>query len=197
MTTLSAEEVTELLVDWRNGDQEALNNLIPLVYDELHRLARRYLRRERPNHTLQTTALVHEAYLRLVDENDGNWRNRAQFFAVASQLMRHILVDYARGHNAGKRGGNYKKVSFYEEMLVSGDKGPDLMALDEALNSLATIDLEQSRVVELRVFGGLTVEETAEVLGVSPRTVKREWSMARAWLHRQINEQRNTPVRMR
>jgi RNA polymerase sigma factor (TIGR02999 family) len=194
MNTPSHEDVTELLFSWRNGDQEALNKLIPVVYQDLRRLARRYLNRERPDHTLQTTALVHEAYLRLVDENDGNWRNRAQFFAVASQLMRHILVDYARSHNAAKRGGNYAKVSFDEQMMVSEDKGPDLMALDEALNSLALIDPEQSRVVELRVFGGLTVEETAEVLGVSPRTVKREWSMARAWLHRQLSKHCDTPL---
>jgi RNA polymerase sigma-70 factor (ECF subfamily) len=186
MTMPLPRVVTELLVDWSNGDQEALNKLIPLVYDELHRLASRYLHRERPNHTLQTTALVHEAYLRLAHQNNGNSRNRVQFFAVASQLMRHILVDYARGHNAAKRGGDYAKVSFDEEMIVSEAKSADLMALDAALTSLAAIDPEQSRVVELRVFGGLTVEETAEALGVSPRTVKREWSMARAWLHQQI-----------
>jgi len=190
----SPKNLTKLLVDWRNGDQEALNTLIPLVYEELHRVARRYLRHERPNHTLQTTALVHEAYLRLVDENDGNWRNRAQFIVVASQLMRHILVDYARNHNAAKRGGNFARVSFDEQMIVTENKGPDLMELDEALNRLATIDPEQSRVVELRVFGGLTVEETAEVLAVSPRTVKREWSMAKAWLHRQLSRQSSSPV---
>jgi len=190
----SPKNLTKLLVDWRNGDQEALNTLIPLVYEELHRVARRYLRHERPNHTLQTTALVHEAYLRLVDENDGNWRNRAQFIVVASQLMRHILVDYARNHNAAKRGGNFARVSFNEQMIVTENKGPDLMELDEALNRLATIDPEQSRVVELRVFGGLTVEETAEVLAVSPRTVKREWSMAKAWLHRQLSRQSSSPV---
>jgi RNA polymerase sigma factor (TIGR02999 family) len=194
MTTPSPKNVTELLVAWSNGDHEALNNLIPLVYDELHRVARRYLRRERPDHTLQTTALVHEAYLRLVDENSEDRKNRAQFFAVASQLMRHILVDYSRSHNAAKRGGNCAKVSFDEEMLVSEGKCPDLMALDEALNSLALIDPEQSRVVELRVFGGLTVEETAEVLGVSQRTVKREWSMAKAWLHRQLSKHSDTPL---
>jgi RNA polymerase sigma factor (TIGR02999 family) len=188
MTNSSPKDLTELLVDWRRGDQEALNKLIPLVYGELHRLASRYLRRERPDHTLQTTALVHEAYLRLVDENNENWRNRVQFFAVASQLMRHILVDYARSHNAAKRGGNNVKISFDEAMIVSERRSWGLMALDEALNSLAAIDPAQSRVVELRVFGGLTVEETAEALGVSPRTVKREWSMAKAWLHRQISK---------
>ena len=196
MTTPSREEVTELLGDWSNGDQEALNKLIPLVYQELHRLASRYLRRERVDHTLQTTALVHEAYLRLVDENNGNWRNRVHFFAVASQLMRHILVDYARRHNAAKRGGDCAKVSFDEGMVVSGGRSADLTALDEALNSLAAIDPEQSRVVELRVFGGLTVEETAEALGISTRTVKREWSMAKAWLHRLLRNDQPllTPV---
>jgi RNA polymerase sigma factor (TIGR02999 family) len=188
MTTPSTD-VTDLLVDWGNGNHEALNRLIPLVYDELHRLASRHLHRERPNHTLQTTALVHEAYLRLVREKNGNWHNRVQFFAVASQLMRHILVDYARSHNAVKRGGDYARISFDEAMVGSDAKSADLMALDEALNSLATIDLQQSRVVELRIFGGLTVEETAMALGVSPRTVKREWSMARAWLHRQIKKE--------
>jgi len=188
MTAPASKDVTELLVDWSNGDKEALNRLIPLVYDELHRLASRYLRRERPNHTLQTTALVHEAYLRLVRERNGNWQNRVQFFAVASQLMRHILVDYARRHNAVKRGGDCVKVSFDEAMIVSEEKSAALMALDDALSNLAAIDPEQSRVVELRVFGGLTVEETAEALGVSPRTVKREWSMAKAWLHRQIRK---------
>jgi RNA polymerase sigma-70 factor (ECF subfamily) len=189
MTAPASKDVTELLADWSKGDREALNKLIPLVYDELHRLASRYLRRERPDHTLQTTALVHEAYLRLVNEKNGNWQNRVHFFAVASQLMRHILVDYARGHNAAKRGGDYAKVSFDEAMIVSEEKSADLMALDEALSNLAAIDPEQSRVVELRVFGGLTVEETAEALGVSPRTVKREWSMAKAWLHQQIRKQ--------
>ena len=189
MTTPAPKDVTELLVDWSNGDQQALNKLIPLVYDELHRLASRYLRRERPDHTLQTTALVHEAYIRLVREKNGNWQNRVHFFAVASQLMRHILVDYARSHNASKRGGDYARLSFDERLIVSKEKSADLMALDEALNCLAAIDPQQSRVVELRVFGGLTVEETAEALGLSPRTVKREWSMAKAWLHRQIRKE--------
>jgi RNA polymerase sigma factor (TIGR02999 family) len=190
MTTHSPpQDITELLVDWSKGDREALNKLTPLVYDELHRLASRYLRHERANHTLQTTALVHEAYLRLVDQRNANWQNHVQFFAVAAQLMRRILVDYARSHGAAKRGGGYAKLSLDEAMIVSKEKSADLMALDEALNSLAAIDPEQSRVVELRVFGGLTVEETAEALGVSPRTVKREWSMAKAWLHRQITKE--------
>jgi RNA polymerase sigma factor (TIGR02999 family) len=189
MPLLPPRDVTELLADWIKGDHEALNKLIPLVYDELHRLASRYLRRERHNHTLQTTALVHEAYLRLVHEKNANCKNRLQFFAVASQLMRHILVDYARSHNAAKRGGGCGSISLDEALIGSTDKSADLMALDEALNKLAAIDPEQSRVVELRIFGGLTVEETAEALGVSPRTVKREWSTAKAWLHRQIRKE--------
>lgn len=186
MTKPPLDDLTELLGAWSAGDQGALNEMIPLVYDELHRLASRYLRRERPNHTLQTTALVHEAYLRLAREQNGNWQNRIQFFAVASQLMRHILVDYARNHNAAKRGGNCARISFDEAMIGSEGTSTDLMALDEALNNLAALDPQQSRVVELRVFGGLTVEEMSEVLGVSPRTIKREWSMARAWLHQRI-----------
>ena len=168
MTTLPQTGVTDLLVNWGKGDKEALNNLIPLVYDELHKLASRYRRRERPDHTLQTTALVHEAYLKLVDQRKANWENRVQFFAVAAQLMRRILVDYARGHRASKRGGDLCKLSL------------------EALDKLAVIDSQQSRVVELRVFAGLTLEETAQALNISPRTVRREWGMAKAWLHREI-----------
>lgn len=186
--TESATDISELLIDYSEGNQGALDKLIPLVYDELHRLASRYLRRERPNHTLQTTALVHEAYLRLVRDENGTSKNRVQFFAVASQLMRHILVDYARSHNAAKRGGDHTKVSFDEAMILSEGKSESFIALDDALNSLAAIDPLQTRVIELRVFGGLTVEETAEVLRISPRTVKREWSMAKAWLHRQLTK---------
>ena len=180
--------VTELLVDCTNGDHEALDKLIPLVYEELHRLASHYLRRERSNHTLQTTALVHEAYLRLVDQKNCNWQNRAQFFGVAAQMMRRILVDYARSHRASKRGGSYHRISLSEGAILSEDRDTDLTELDEVLERLATIDPQQSRVVELRIFGGLTVEETAEVMGISSRTVKREWSMARAWLHQQIKK---------
>ena len=190
MTTLSQTGVTELLVNWSNGDQEALNKLIPLVYDELHKLASRYLRRERPDHTLQTTALVHEAYLKLVDQREANWENRVQFFAVAAQLMRRILVDYARRHRASKRGGDVYKLSLEEALLPSKEKDAELLALDEALDRLAAIDSQQSRVVELRVFAGLSLEETAQALNISPRTVRREWSMAKAWLHRQIKNQR-------
>ena len=189
MATPSHKDVTDLLIDWSKGDQEALNKLMPLVYDELHRLASRYLRHERPGHTLQTTALVHEAYLKLVNQRDANWENRVHFFAVAAHVMRQILVDYARRHHASKRGGDLYKLSLDEALVTSEEKGADLLALDEALERLAAIDPQQSRVVELRVFGGLTVEETAEALGISPRTVKREWSMAKAWLHKQIRNQ--------
>jgi RNA polymerase sigma factor (TIGR02999 family) len=186
LMTPSPEEVTDLLNDWGNGDQEALNRLMPLVYDELHRLASRYLRHERVGHTLQTTALVHEAYLKLVDQKKANWHNRVQFFAAAAKVMRHVLVDYARSRKAAKRGGDYCRLSLDEAAISSQDKDADLLVLNEALDNLAAIDPQQSRVVELRVFGGLTVEDTAEALGISARTVKREWSMAKAWLHQQI-----------
>lgn len=189
MAASSRNEVTDLLHDWSNGDQEALNKLMPLVYDELRRLANRYLRNERRGHTLQTTGLVHEAYLKLVDQKIRSWENRVQFFAAAAQVMRHVLVDYARNRRAFKRGGDYCRLSLDEAVISSEEKDPDLLTLNEALEGLAVIDPQQSRVVELRVFGGLTVEETAEALGVSPRTVKREWSMAKAWLHRQMRDQ--------
>ena len=186
MTTISQTGVTDLLLHWSEGDQEALNKLIPLVYDELHKLASRYLRRERRDHTLQTTAVVHEAYLKLVNQRDANFENRLHFFAVAAQIMRRILVDYARRHHASKRGGDLYKLSLDEALVTSEEKGADLLALDEALERLAAIDQRQSRVVELRVFAGLTLEETAQALNISPSTVRREWSMAKAWLHRQI-----------
>ena len=187
--TRSQKDVTNLLIEWSEGDQEALNKLMPLVYDELRRLASRYLRNERTGHTLQTTALVHEAYLKLVDQKHTSWQNRVQFFAAAAQVMRHILVDYARNRRAFKRGGDYCRLSLDEAIISSEEKNPDLLTLHEALNTLAAIDNQQGRVVELRVFGGLTVEETAEALGISPRTVKREWSMAKAWLHKQVRNQ--------
>ena len=189
MTTPSRQDVTDLLVEWGKGDQEALNQLMPLVYDELHRLAGRHLRHERPGHTLQTTALVHEAYLKMVDQKNMTWQNRVQFFAASAQVMRHILVDHARSRRALKRGGENLRLSLDEAKVSSEEKNADLLSLNEALNSLAAIDPQQSRVVELRIFGGLTVEETAEALGISTRTVKREWSMAKAWLHRQIKNQ--------
>ena len=186
MTTISQTGVTDLLVHWSEGDQEALNKLIPLVYDELHKLASRYLRRERRDHTLQTTAVVHEAYLKLVNQRDANFENRLHFFAVAAQIMRRILVDYARRHHASKRGGDLYKLSLDEALVTSEEKGADLLAIDEALDRLAAIDPRQSRVVELRIFAGLTLEETAQALNISPSTVRREWSTAKAWLHRQI-----------
>jgi len=186
MPVSSRTHVSDLLVDWGKGDQEALNKLMPLVYDELRRLASRYLRHERPGHTLQTTALVHEAYLKLVDQKNTSWQNRVQFFAAAAKVMRHVLVDYARGRKAAKRGGDYRRLSLDEAAISSEEKDADLLVLNEALDNLAAIDPQQSRVVELRVFGGLTVEDTAEALGISPRTVKREWSMAKAWLHKRI-----------
>ena len=189
MATPSRKDITGLLIDWGKGDQEAFNDLMPMVYDELRRLASRYLRHERRGHTLQTTALVHEAYLKLVEQKHASWENRVQFFAAAAKVMRHILVDYARSRRAFKRGGDFCRLSLDEAVLSSEEKDADLLTLNEALNSLAAIDTQQSRVVELRVFGGLTVEETAEVLGVSPRTVKREWSMAKAWLHKQMKDQ--------
>jgi RNA polymerase sigma factor (TIGR02999 family) len=189
MPTPARPDVTELLIGWSEGDQEALSKLMPLVYDELRRLASRYLRRERPGHTLQTTALVHEAYLKLVDRSHASWQNRIQFFAAAAQVMRHVLVDYARNRRALKRGGEYLRLSLDEAAISANEKDADLLALNEALDGLALMDPQQSRVIELRVFGGLTVAETAEALGISSRTVKREWSTAKAWLHRELSNQ--------
>jgi RNA polymerase sigma factor (TIGR02999 family) len=176
-----------MLLDWRDGDQDALARLMPLVYDELRRLAASYLRRERPGHTLQPTALVHEAYLRLVDQTHANWRNRAQFFGVAAQLMRRILIDHARGQQSAKRGSGEARLSLDEALEVAQEKEPDLIALDDALRALAAFDPRQSRIVELRYFGGLSIEETAEVLGLAPITIRREWEIAKAWLYRQLN----------
>lgn len=181
------QDVTQLLVNWSNGDKEALEDLTPLVYAELRRLANRYLRRERPDHTLQSTALVHEAYLRLIDSNNVQWQNRAHFFAVSAQLIRHILIDHARARQAEKRGSGGLKLSLDEAIATPGEKDMDLVALDDALKDLAKIDPEQSRIVELRFFAGLSIEETAEVVGVSPATVKREWTTAKAWLAREIS----------
>lgn len=183
----SAEEISELLTAWGNGDRAALNELMPLVYDELRRLAHHYLGRERIGHTLQTSALVNEVYLKLVNERAMQWQNRAHFFAVASNLMRLILVDYARRRNYVKRGGGAQRLSFDEALAVSDERAADLLALDDALNALTTLDARKSKVAELRFFGGLSVEETAEVLKVSPVTVMREWRMAKAWLHRELS----------
>ena len=181
------EGVTQLLVDWSKGDQAALDKLMPLVYSELRRLASNYLRRERPGHTLQPTALVNEAYLKLIDQKNAKWRNRAQFFGISAQLMRRILVDHARQHQAEKRGGaDQQRLSVTSAEQLVQQPQVDLLALNEALDELATMDPQQSRVVELRFFGGLSIEETAEVLGVGHVTVERDWKMARAWLRRKL-----------
>jgi RNA polymerase sigma factor (TIGR02999 family) len=178
-------EVSILLHAWSGGDQSALDRLTPIVYEELRRLARRYLKREHTGHSLQTTALVNEAYMRLVDYKRMQWQDRAHFFAVSSQVMRRILVEHARRHNL-KRGGDIPHVSLEEAALVSDDRAADLVALDDALNALARQDARKVQVVEMRFFGGLSVEETAEVLKVSPVTVMRDWSTAKAWLYREI-----------
>jgi RNA polymerase sigma factor (TIGR02999 family) len=183
---MSSPDVTQILQEVSGGDKDAPARLMPLVYDELRRLADYYLRQERPDHTLQPTALVHEAYLKLVDQTRVDWQNRAHFFGVAAQLMRRILVDHARRHRASKRGGLQQKMALDEAVDYSQPRDVDLLALDEALNALAQLDERQSRIVELRFFGGLTIEETAEALGVSPATVKVDWSMAKAWLRREI-----------
>lgn len=175
-----------MLIDWSGGDQEAPAKLMPIVYEELRQLARQYIKRERPDHTLQATGLVHEAYLRLVDQSTSTWQNRAHFFGVAAQVMRRILVDYGRTHRAEKRGGAWDKLAFDEAIVPTGERSIDLVALDDALKDLLALDPRQSQIVELRFFGGLTNEEVAEVLEISPRTVKREWRMAKAWLHRAI-----------
>lgn len=188
MTAPPSQEVTQLLRAWSNGDTGALERLAPLVHKELHRLARRYMATERPGHTLQVTELVNEAYLRLIGASQMRWQNRAHFFAVAAQLMRQILVDFARSRRSQKRGGEVVQVPLDEALVVSKEKEPDLVALDDALNGLAAIDPRRSRLVELRFFGGLSVEETAEVLKTSPRTVLREWSLAQAWLHRELSK---------
>lgn len=185
----SAEPITNLLVKWREGDQAALEELMPLVYGELHRLAARHLRRERAGHTLQATALVHEAYLRLLGERGVSWQNRAHFYAIAARRMRHILVEHARSRDAAKRGGGQYKLSLSKVDRFAPRGDVNLLALDEALERLEWIDPQKSRVIELRYFGGLTIEDTAEVLGISPATVKREWSMARAWLRREISNE--------
>jgi RNA polymerase sigma factor (TIGR02999 family) len=181
------EEVTQLLKDWSGGDEGALGKLIPLVQPELHRLAHHYMSRERAGHTLQTTALLNEAYLQLVDDPKRNWQNRTHFMAAAAQLMRRIIVDYARERRSLKRGGGALKVSLDEAALVTEKQSEELLALDEALERLGVQDPRKSQIVELRYFGGLTVEETAEFLKLSHRTVKREWRMAKAWLYRALS----------
>lgn len=181
------KDVTKLLVKWSKGDSAALDALIPLVYGELRRLARHYLQREKQNHTLSSTSLVHEAYLRLITQTEVSWQNRAHFFGVASQMMRRILVDHARKYAYAKRGGGATTLALDETLCSPQRRDIDLVALDDALNSLAKLDQRQSRLVELRFFGGLSIEETSEVLGVSTPTVKRDWASARAWLFREIS----------
>jgi RNA polymerase sigma-70 factor (ECF subfamily) len=183
-----SDEVTLLLSALTRGDDGAASKLIPVVYDELRRLAGSYMRRERVDHTLQATALVHEAYLKLIEQRSINWQSRAHFFGVAAQLMRRILIDHARGHSRQKRGGEQQKVSLDEIFVFSEKRADELLAVDDSLNQLAKIDPRQARVVELRFFGGLSVEEAAEVLGVSPKTVKRDWSVAKAWLYADLKE---------
>ena len=192
-----ARDLTQLLVAWCGGEESALDRLVPLVYAELHRIAHRHLRGERPQHDLQTTAIVHEAYLRLIDVRGVQWQNRAHFFAIAAQLVRHILVDAARERGAKKRGGDISHVLLDEAVIPSPERGADLLALDAALTQLARLDPRKARVVELRYFGGLSVQETAEVLKVSPDTVMTDWHMAKLWLLRELalepNSERRRP----
>lgn len=179
-------DVTELLVRWNGGDKQALDELLPLVYAELRRVAGGYLKRERPDHSLQATAVVHDVYLRLVDQKHANWQSRAHFFGVAAQIMRRILVDHARTKYRAKRGGGTYKLALSQAGLVAKESSVDLVGLDDALTKLGSLDAAKSQIVELRFFGGLTIEETAEVLGVSHATVERGWSLARAWLRREM-----------
>ncbi len=188
MTAASKKEITGLLQAWSQGDRSALERLIPLVYEELHRLAHRYMTRERSGHPLQTTALINEAYLRLVDMANVRWQNRGHFFSISAQIMRRILVDFARSRQYLKRGGKAQRVSLDAALAISGEGDVDLVALDDALNALAEVDPRKAKVVEMRFFGGMTVEETADVLRVSPDTVMRDWKMAKVWLLRELGQ---------
>ncbi len=182
-------DVTKLLADWSGGDGAALEQLMPLVYEELHRMAKRYMNSQPSGHTLQTTALIHEAYLKLADNPEKQWENRAHFFAVAAQAMRHILVDHARSRRSEKRGGETQMISLEEAAIISNERVEEVIALDEALKSLEKQDARKGRVVELRYFGGLSVEETAEILKISPETVMRDWRFAKTWLLRELSNQ--------
>jgi RNA polymerase sigma factor (TIGR02999 family) len=184
-------QVTQLLQQWQEGSNEALEALMPLVYKELKRLAGSYLRRERPDHTLQSAALVNEAYLRLVDQNETRWQNKAHFYGIAAQMMRRILADHARGHNAAKRGAGMPELELNEAMAQAPVRSVDLVDLEEALQKLEKLDSQQGRIVELRFFSGLSIEDTANVLGISPATVKRDWAAARAWLFREVGARRS------
>ena len=190
----TGNNVTNLLLRWGDGDREALDALTPLVYDELRKLASRYLRRERPDHTLSSTALVHEAYMKLIDQRHVQWQNRNQFFGLASEMIRRILVDHARARLTSKRGGQVYKLSLDEALAAAEEKDLDLVALDDALKSLGEADPQQSRIVELRYFGGLTIEQTAEVIGISPATVKRDWVVAKAFLKREMTRRGSASV---
>lgn len=187
MAPASAKDVTTLLLDWGKGDQDALNQLTPLVYDELRRIASRHFRRERPRHTLQSTAVVHEVYLKLIDQKRVQWHDRDHFFAVASQMIRRLLVSHARAHYAAKRGGGKTNLIFDESIGLPRERGADLLALDDALVTLTQLDPQQGRIVELRFFGGLSIEATANFLDISPATVKRDWNAAKAWLFRELS----------
>jgi RNA polymerase sigma-70 factor (ECF subfamily) len=187
MTESTTVRVTQLLLEISDGKRNAVEELLPLIYDELRRLAGGYLRRERASHTLEATAVVHEAYMRMVDQTRVQWQNRAHFFGVAASLMRRILVDHARNHGAQKRGGGAEKISLEDGLVASAERSSELVAVDDALETLAQVDPLKSRIVELRFFGGLSIEETAEVLNSSPATVNRQWRMAKAWLYGQLN----------
>lgn len=186
MLNAASHQITLLLVDWSKGDEFALEQLMPLVYDELRQMARRYMRRQPSGHTFQTTELIHEAYLKIAGQDEQNWQNRAHFFGVAAQAMRHILVDYARSKNSKKRGGLIEKITLEENLVASANRSEEIVALDEALNELAALDERKSRVVEMKFFGGLNTEEISEVLKISPETVKRDWRFARTWLLREL-----------
>ncbi len=188
MPTPSPQEVTQLLAAWGKGDRSALDKLFPLVHSELRRIAQRQMSQERPGHTLQATALVNEAYLKLAGQQGFDWQNRAHFFAVCAQVMRHILIDHARAHARDKRGGGAVKVSLNEALVVAADQAGHFIALDEALRVLERLDPQKGQIVELRYFGGLSIEEAAEVMNISPRTVRREWQRAKAWLYRMMTE---------
>ncbi|HZN08043.1 MAG TPA: sigma-70 family RNA polymerase sigma factor [Pyrinomonadaceae bacterium] len=188
MPSISPQEVTQLLADWGRGDKSAFDKLFPLVHEELRRIAQRQMNHERPGHTLQATALVNEAYLKLAGNEGFEWRDRAHFYAVCAQVMRHVLIDHARAHARDKRGGGALQVSLNDAIALGEQRAEELVALDEALRSLEGLDPQKGRIVELRYFGGLSIEETAEVLDISPRTVRREWRRSKAWLYRMISE---------
>ncbi len=191
MNSPPSSQLTQLLEQWQQGDQEALETLMPIVYHELKRLAGSYLRRERPDHTLQSAALVNEAYLRLIEQRETRWQNRAHFYGIAAQAMRRILADHARSHKAAKRGAGMPELELNEAVVQAQSRSIDLMELEEALQKLEKLDPQQGKIVELRFFSGLSIEDTANVLGISPATVKRDWAAARAWLFREIGSRQN------